>query len=99
MTKQNEEVVVPVSYDIAGLNRDNALFKLRAEHGLSEKEAKAYYKDNKPEAGPSWKEVFYTALATGPMSEAEFDAIIDQIPDPQEPGRLPVGTVGEPIDY
>jgi len=77
MTKQNEVEVEAVSYDISGLNRDNALFELRATHGLSEKEAKAYYKANKPEAGPSWKEVFYTALSTGPMSEQEFDEIID----------------------
>jgi len=71
MSTKNEVV-----YDIDGLNRDEAIFKIASENGGDIKAAKLYYKDNKGAPAPSFKATFYAALADAPMTEEEFDAII-----------------------
>ena len=66
-----------VSYDLDGLTREGAIGKLIYVEGLSEKLAKKYWKENKPEPKPSWKKAFYAELAEGEMSETRFDDLIE----------------------
>ena len=65
-----------VTYPIDGLTRDEAIIALVATHKLSLKDAKAYYKANKPAPTASWKEAFYAELGSAPMDEARFDEVV-----------------------
>ena len=67
-----------MSISIEGLSRDEAIIQLVTEEGLSLKEAKAFYKDNKPAPRPSFKSRFYAELAESPMSEARFEEVITE---------------------
>ena len=64
-----------ITLDLTGLNRDEALFQLQTK-GMALKDAKAYWKDNRPEPKPSWKKAFYAELGEGKMTEARFEALI-----------------------
>ena len=72
-----DKVVEEVTYDLDGLTRDAAIGKLIYVEGLAEKDAKAYWKANKPEPKPSWKKTFYAELAAGPMDEARFNELVE----------------------
>jgi len=67
-----------IKHDLAGLSRDEAIVHLVAEKGLAMKDAKAYWKANRPEPKPSWKKSFYAELAEGPMTEARFEALVEE---------------------
>jgi len=63
-------------HDLTGMSRDEAIVYLVATEGLEMKEAKKYWKENRPEPKPSFKKAFYAELAEGPMTEARFDELI-----------------------
>ena len=63
-------------YDLEGMSRDEAIIMLVSDEGLAIKDAKKYWKDNRPEPKPSWKKAFYAELAEGTMSEERFEALI-----------------------
>ena len=60
-----------------GMSRDEAVIYLVAEKGLTLKDAKVYWKANRPEPKPSWKKAFYAELGDGAMTETRFEELID----------------------
>lgn len=64
-------------FDLEGMSRDEAIIMLVATEGLAIKEAKKYWKDNRPEPKPSWKKAFYLELGTGKMTEERFEKLIE----------------------
>ena len=69
----NKKVEAP---SLEGMSRDEAIVYLVATEGYGMKEAKAYWKDNRPEPKPSWKKSFYAELKGGVMTEERFEALI-----------------------
>lgn len=69
----SKEKVLP---SLEGMTRDEAIVYLVATEGYDMKEAKAYWKANRPEPKPSWKKSFYAELKTGVMTEERFEALI-----------------------
>ena len=63
--------------NLEGMSRDEAIIHLVANEGMELKDAKKYWKENKPEPKPSFKKLFYAELAEGPMDEARFDELIE----------------------
>ena len=59
-----------------GMSRDEAIIYLVATEKMDLKDAKAYWKANRPEPKPSWKKLFYAELAAGPMTEERFDELV-----------------------
>ena len=63
-------------YTLDGMSRDEAIIMLVSEKGLAIKDAKKYWKDNRPEPKPSWKKAFYLELGKGKMTEERFETLV-----------------------
>ena len=66
-----------INISIEGMSRDEAIIALVTEEGLTLKEAKVYYKENKPEPRPSFKKRFYAELEEGKMTDERFAELIE----------------------
>lgn len=55
----------------------DAIIGLVQDHGMSNEEAKAYYKANKPQASRGHAASLYAELEKGPMTDDEMDAWMD----------------------
>ena len=62
--------------NIEGLDKNAAITAL-IQSGLDFKAANTYWVENRPERGTGFKARFYAILETGPMSEKDFDALIE----------------------
>ena len=67
-----------MTISLEGKSRDEAIIALVTEEGMSLKDAKAYWKENKPEPKPSFKKRFYEELANGKMTEKRFNTLIEE---------------------
>ena len=63
--------------NIEGLDKNAAITAL-IHSGLDFKTANEYWVENRPERGTGFKARFYAMLETAPMSETDFEALIDQ---------------------
>jgi len=63
--------------NLDGMSRDEAIIHLVTEGGLDLKDAKAFWKENRPAPRPSFKKRYYEELGAGKMKEARFEELVD----------------------
>lgn len=61
--------------NIEGLDKNGAITAL-IKSGLDFKAANKFWVENRPERGSGFKARFYALLASGPISEEDFEALI-----------------------
>ena len=64
--------------NLDGMSRDEAIIHLVAKEGMELKDAKLYWKENRPEPKPSFKKMFYAELSNGPMDEKRFEELVEK---------------------